>query len=53
MVQRAVTMPHQLARRFDHGSVELAMRIDANLLVKNGLGDYQVASWGGGSHADL
>ena len=23
------------------------------LLVKNGLGDYQVASWGGGSHADL
>jgi GTP-binding protein HflX len=53
MVQRAVSMPHQLARRFDDGSVELAMRIDANLLVKNGLGDYQVASWGGESHADL
>jgi GTP-binding protein HflX len=53
MVQRAVSMPHQLARRFDDGSVELAMRIDANLLVKNGLGDYQVASWGGGSRADL
>jgi GTP-binding protein HflX len=48
LVRRAVSMPHQLARRFDDGSVELAMRVDPRFLVEAGLDVYQVGSWGGG-----
>jgi GTP-binding protein HflX len=48
MVRRAVGMPHQLARRFDDGSVELAMRVDSRFLADAGLDVYQVSSWGGG-----
>jgi GTP-binding protein HflX len=60
MVRRAVALPHQLARRFDHGTVELAMRVDPEKLAEQGLGTYRVASWGtrrpngeGAAHADL
>lgn len=50
LVQRAVAMPHQLARRFEEDAVELAMRADPRFLVEAGLDGYQVSSWrsGGG-----
>jgi hypothetical protein len=41
-------MPHQLARRFDEGTVELAMRADPRFLAEAGLDDYLVSSWNGG-----
>ncbi len=60
MVRRAVSLPHQIARRFGQGSVELAMRVDAKRLDETGLLEYRVPSWGdggfpadGGVHADL
>jgi len=46
MVQRAVNLPHQLARRFRDESVELAMRVDAWRLTENGLDGYRVVEWG-------
>jgi GTP-binding protein HflX len=48
LVRRAVSMPHQLARRFDDGTVELALRVDPKFLIEAGLEDYQVRSWRGG-----
>ena len=46
MVQRAVNLPHQLARRFRDETVELAMRIDAWRLAESGLDSYRVSEWG-------
>ena len=46
MVQRAVNLPHQLARRFRHDTVELAVRVDDWMLTENGLHGFRVAEWG-------
>jgi GTP-binding protein HflX len=46
MVQRAVNLPHQLARRYRRETVELAMRVDDWRLTETGLDDYRVAEWG-------
>lgn len=46
MVQRAVNLPHQLARRFRDETVELAMRVDEWRLVESGLEGFRVAEWG-------
>jgi len=46
LVQRAVNLPHQLARRFRHETVELAMRVDAWRLSEGGLDKYRVTDWG-------
>ena len=48
LVQRAVAMPHQLAQRFEDGTVELAMRVDPRFLAEAGLDDYRVSTWKGG-----
>ena len=48
LVRRAVAMPHQLARRFDDGTFELALRVDPRFLVEAGLDVYKVDSWRGG-----
>ncbi len=45
-VQRAVKLPHQLARRFDDRSLEMAMRVDGRRLSEAGLEDFLVSSWG-------
>jgi len=45
LVRRAVSMPHQLARRFGEGTVELAIRVDPRFLVEAGLDGFQVHSW--------
>ncbi len=46
LVRRAVGLPHQLARRFENESVELAMRIDPRYLVDAGLDGYRIDYWG-------
>jgi len=46
LVQRALSLPHQLACRFENGSVELAMRVDPHFLVDSGLDGYRVGHWG-------
>jgi GTP-binding protein HflX len=46
LVQRAVNLPHQLARRYHDATVELAMRVDAWRLSEAGLDGYRVAEWG-------
>ena len=46
LVQRAVSLPHQLARRFENGTVELAVRVDPRFLVDAGLTQYRVGYWG-------
>ena len=46
MVQRAVNLPHQLARRYDDDTVELAMRVDEWRLDESGLDGFRVAEWG-------
>jgi GTP-binding protein HflX len=48
LVRRAVEMPHQLARRFDNGTVRLALRADPRFLVDAGLDGYRVETWQGG-----
>jgi GTP-binding protein HflX len=48
LVRRAVAMPHQLARRFEDGTVELALRADPRFLVEAGLDGYRVEAWRGG-----
>jgi GTP-binding protein HflX len=48
LVRRAVAMPHQLARRFEDGSVELALRADLRFLVEAGLDGYRVKAWRAG-----
>jgi GTP-binding protein HflX len=45
LVRRAVALPHQLARRFEDGTVELAMRADPGFLADVGLDGYRVSSW--------
>lgn len=45
LVRKAVEMPHQLARRFDGGTVELAMRVDPRSLAEAGLDGYRIGSW--------
>ncbi len=46
MVQRAVGLPHLVARRFRAEAVELAMRIDGRRLAEAGLDRYRVSHWG-------
>jgi len=46
MVQRAVKLPHQLARRYSDETVELAMRVDEWRLDESGLDGFRVAEWG-------
>jgi len=46
MVQRAVSLPHQLARRYRDKTVELAMRVDEWRLDESGLDGFRVAEWG-------
>jgi GTP-binding protein HflX len=48
LVRRAVEMPHQLARRFENGTVRLALRADPKFLVEAGLDGYRVEAWQGG-----
>jgi GTP-binding protein HflX len=50
LVQRAVSLPHQLARRFENDFVELAMRVDPHSLVDAGLDGYRIGYWG--DHGD-
>jgi GTP-binding protein HflX len=45
MVRRAVELPHQIARRFEHESVQLAMRVDKSSLSDHGLEPYRIHSW--------
>ncbi len=45
MVRRAVSLPHQLARRFGDDWVGVAMRVDPRRLVEAGLEPYRVAGW--------
>jgi GTP-binding protein HflX len=52
LVRRAVAMPHQLARRFEDGTVELALRADPRFLVDAGLDGYRVNTWRGGGDGD-
>ncbi len=47
LVRRAVAMPQQLARSFDDGSVELAIRVDPRYLAETGLDAYRVSNWKG------
>lgn len=47
VVQRAVNLPHQLARRYRRETVELAMRADPWRLTEAGLDGYRVDEWGG------
>ena len=49
LVRRAVSMPHQLAQRFDDGTVELALRADPQYLVDAGLDGFRVSGWRSGS----
>ena len=46
MVQRAVNLPHQLARRYLDETVELAMRVDEWRLIESGLDSFRVTEWG-------
>ena len=46
LVRRAVSLPHQLARRFADEFVELAMRVDPKYLIEAGLDNYRVDHWG-------
>jgi GTP-binding protein HflX len=52
LVRRAVEMPHQLARRFENGTVRLALRADQRFLVEAGLDGYRVGAWPGGGDGD-
>jgi GTP-binding protein HflX len=45
MVRRAVDLPHQLARRFEENSVQLAMRADRRSLSECGLERFRVHHW--------
>jgi hypothetical protein len=45
MVERAVKLPHQLARRFRERVVEVAMRVDGRRLTEAGLDTYRMAEW--------
>ncbi len=45
LVERAVNLPHQLARRFGDRVVELAMRVDGRRLTEAGLEGFRVTEW--------
>ena len=45
MVERAVNLPHPMARRFLRHDVEVAVRIDGDSLETTGLSPYRVAGW--------
>ncbi|HSL16567.1 MAG TPA: GTPase HflX [Methylomirabilota bacterium] len=45
MVQRAVGLPHQLARRYRADTVEIALTVDGWRLAEAGLDAYQVDRW--------
>jgi GTP-binding protein HflX len=45
MVEKAVQLPHQLARRFRDQVVELAMRVDGRRLTEAGLDPFRVSGW--------
>jgi GTP-binding protein HflX len=45
MVERAVKLPYQLARRFKERSLELAMRVDGRRLSEAGLDGFTVPEW--------
>jgi len=45
MVERALALPHQVARRFGEQVLAVAVRVDAASLAAVGLEDYRVASW--------
>ncbi len=45
MVERALALPHQVARRFDDQAVSVAARVDAAGLATLGLDRYCVPSW--------
>jgi GTP-binding protein HflX len=47
LVRRAVALPHQLARRFEEASVQLAMRVDRRSLSESGLEPYRIRQWDG------
>jgi len=49
LVQRAVAMPHQLARRFEEATLQLALRVDPRALAECGLEAYRVRRWDGGA----
>jgi 50S ribosomal subunit-associated GTPase HflX len=44
-VAKAVNLPHQLARRFDETSLEMAMRVDGQVLDEAGLEGFLVPHW--------
>jgi 50S ribosomal subunit-associated GTPase HflX len=44
-VQRAVNLPHQLARRFRDDVVEVAVRATSERLAEEGLGPFRVEAW--------
>ncbi len=45
MVRRAVDLPHQLARRFEDQTVQLAMRVDRGSLSEYGLERFRIQRW--------
>ena len=45
LVRRAVALPHQLARRFEDATVQLAMRVDPRTLSENDLESYRIRRW--------
>ena len=45
MVERAVKLPHQLARRFRDRVVDVAMRVDDHSLTEAGLDAFRVSEW--------
>jgi len=44
-VQRAVNLPHQLARRFRDDAVEVAVRVGSDRLAEEGLSAFRVEGW--------
>jgi GTP-binding protein HflX len=45
LVERVIGLPHQLARRFEERTVEVALRIDRAGLVAAGLEAYRIDAW--------
>jgi GTP-binding protein HflX len=48
MVERAVKLPHQLARRFRSQVLEVAVRADGESLTALGLAEFRVEAWARG-----
>ncbi len=45
LVERALGLPHRVARRFDGDSLAIAARVDSASLVDAGLGAYRLEGW--------